>query len=168
MIPGVVTTELGDFPINSKFAGTSSPQVLAKTAEELFKMQVPQMNVMGFFCPLMTFGEEFPLPTAITRPISGKAVADACVKKFFSTTHTLWPILDPDQFSHTYEDFYRKMGTNDATAAALIFAIIALGSDSRDVFDANLNASYGLLNQLIARPYLATVQSFILLFGIRL
>lgn len=59
------------------------------------------------------------------------------------------------------------MGTNDATAAALILAIVALGSDSRDVFDANLNASYGLLNQLIARPYLATVQSFILLVGLQ-
>lgn len=110
MIPGVVTTELGDFPINSKFAGTSSPQVLAKTAEELFKMQAPQMNVMGFFCPLMTFGEEFPLPTAITRPISGKAVADACVK-------SEW--LSPPFLSHHH--FYLNMNFADKSSLAFAF-----------------------------------------------
>jgi hypothetical protein len=58
----------------------SSGQVLAKSAEELFKEQVPQVDVMKFFCPLMSFAEEISLPAITSKPLVGKAIADRAVQ----------------------------------------------------------------------------------------
>jgi hypothetical protein len=58
----------------------SSGQVLAKSAEELFKEQVPQVDVMKFFCPLMSFAEEVSVPTIVSKPLVDKAIADRAVQ----------------------------------------------------------------------------------------
>jgi hypothetical protein len=79
MIQGVVVTETGPFPRKSKYTGMSSGQVLAKSAEELFKHQVPHLDVMSFFCPLMSFGEEMATTLTHPCPLVDKDTADRCV-----------------------------------------------------------------------------------------
>lgn len=79
MIQGVVVTEAGRFPRKSKYTGMSSGQVLAKSAEELFKQQVPQIDVMRFFCPLMSFAEEIPNTPTYSCSLVDKKTADRCV-----------------------------------------------------------------------------------------
>jgi len=86
-VQGVVTTEVGHFPQNAKFAGINSPQVLAKMAEQLFA-PLYTMNVMEFFSPMMTFGEELPVPLPALRPQIAKDVADKFVQRgYFSSRH---------------------------------------------------------------------------------
>ena len=79
-LQGVVMIGPGRFPRKSKYAGMSSGQVLAKSAEELFKEQAPQVDVMKFFCPLMSFAEEHSAPKIISKPLVGKAIADRAVR----------------------------------------------------------------------------------------
>jgi hypothetical protein len=79
MIQGVVVTETGRFPRKSKYTGMSSGQVLAKSAEELFKHQVGHIDVMKFFCPLMSFAEEIPITPTYSCSLVDKATADICV-----------------------------------------------------------------------------------------
>lgn len=79
MIQGVVVTETGQFPRKSKYTGRSSGQVLAKSAEELFKHQVAHIDVMSFFCPLMSFGEEIKVPPSHCCSLVDKETADRCV-----------------------------------------------------------------------------------------
>jgi hypothetical protein len=80
-VHGVVTTEVGHFPRNSKFAGLSSPQVFAKSAEEHFKGIAPHINVMEFFCPTMSFAEELPHQPSEHRPLVVKEIADVCIQR---------------------------------------------------------------------------------------
>ncbi|KAJ5727507.1 hypothetical protein N7493_005327 [Penicillium malachiteum] len=80
-VQGVVTTEVGRFPKVSKFAGITSPQVFAKSAEELFKSSAPHIDVMGFFCPTMKFAEELPLESFDQVPLVDKSLADRCLQR---------------------------------------------------------------------------------------
>lgn len=88
-VHGVITTEVGRFPRNSKFAGLSSPQVFAKSAEEHFKGIAPHINVMDFFCPTMSFAEELPNQPTEHRPLVVKEIADVCIqrKSGYSKSH---------------------------------------------------------------------------------
>ena len=79
MIQGVVVTEASRFPRKSKYTGMSSGQVLAKSAEELFKHQVPHIDVMKFFCPLMSFAEEISITPTYTCSLVDKVTADRCI-----------------------------------------------------------------------------------------
>ena len=80
-VQGVVTTEVGHSPKNSKFAGITSSQVFAKSVEELFKPVAPHIDVMAFFCPTMTFAEELPLRSPDQHPLVDKSIADSCLHR---------------------------------------------------------------------------------------
>ena len=82
-LQGVVTTEVGRFPKNNKFAGMTSPQVFAKSAEDIFKSVAPHINVMEFFCPTMKFSEELPLWSSDQHPLIDKGLADLCLQREF-------------------------------------------------------------------------------------
>jgi hypothetical protein len=79
-VQGVVTTEVGVYPNNAKFAGVSSAQVLGKVAEAVAQPYAPNLNVMDFFCPTMTYAEEFPMAAASLCPLINKSIADTCVQ----------------------------------------------------------------------------------------
>ncbi|KAM0424277.1 hypothetical protein ACHAPT_010422 [Fusarium lateritium] len=144
-LQGVVTTEVGQFPKNAKFAGLSSPQVLARVAQEVFS-PFSQMNVMDFFCPMMT------------------EVADECVERYFEAYHVLFPILDELSLRQTYTTLYGpgEVRINVAQAACVLL-VIALGSGSTEVFDSHLKTVFELYNHLISKPYLPSVQALILM-----
>ncbi|PYI02718.1 hypothetical protein BO78DRAFT_422282 [Aspergillus sclerotiicarbonarius CBS 121057] len=164
-LQGVITTEVGTFPKNSKFAGMSSPQVYAKSVEELFKSTAPHINVMAFFCPMMTFAEELPLRSPDYRSLVDKSTADRfAVQGFFNSYQVLFPIFDWKVFSASYESFYQTGRTCDPALACSIFLVIALGSDDNvDVCDSHFQAACSLYGDLVARPYMSSVQSLILM-----
>ncbi|CAH0026359.1 unnamed protein product [Clonostachys rhizophaga] len=162
-VQGVVTTEVGQFPKNAKFAGLSSPQVLARVAQEVFS-PFSQMNVMDFFCPMMTFAEEFPLPSPSFRPLVAREVADGCVQRYFNTYHHLFPVLDEQALRQTHAALYGPGEVRiNVAQVACVFLVIALGASSTEVFNSHLETVFGLYNHLISKPYLPSVQALILM-----
>ncbi|KAL1890764.1 hypothetical protein Sste5346_008089 [Sporothrix stenoceras] len=161
-VQGVVTTEVGVHPSNAKFAGVSSAQVLGKVAEAVSQPYAPKLNVMDFFCPTMTYAEEFPMAAPSLRPLVDKSVADACVQCYYETYHNLYPILEQDDFRLAYDAFYSG-STPPPARLACIYLVIALGTNKRELFDSNLRAAYDLYGRLIAQPFVASVQALILM-----
>jgi hypothetical protein len=191
-VQGVVTTEVGRFPKNSKFTGMTSPQVFAKSAEEIFKSVAPNINVMEFFCPNMKFSEELPLWSSDQHPLIEKGLADGCLQReqipislpsltyyyfvieiwkliskiksgYFSTYHPLFPAFDARAFHDDYEAFYRSGRSSEPATAVCIYLTIALGSDDYEVSDLHFRAVCRLHGDLVARPYFISVQAFILM-----
>ncbi|KAJ9139381.1 hypothetical protein NKR23_g7851 [Pleurostoma richardsiae] len=122
------------------------------------------MNVMEFFSPMMTFGEELPVPLPALRPQIAKDVADKFVQRYFDTYNYLFPVLDESNFRHAYNLFYEDAGIAINTGQiACVLLVIALGSNTVEVFDAHLHAAFLLYHNLVASPYLPTVQVFILM-----
>lgn len=76
----VVTIEPVPFPKRSKYAGKNSTQVLAKSAEELFQDDDVRIDVMKFFCPLMSFAEEIPMPVTKLSPLIDQVQAEKYAK----------------------------------------------------------------------------------------
>ncbi|KAL3475854.1 fungal-specific transcription factor domain-containing protein [Aspergillus californicus] len=162
-VHGVVTTEVGRSPKNSKFAGITSSQVFAKSVEELFKPVAPHLDVMAFLCPTMTFSEELPLRSPIQQPIVDKITADPCLHHFFNTYHVLLPILDVKPFNDHYERFYQADRTLEPAVVSCVLLAIALGCEDSEVADLHFRAAWDLYGDLVAHPYLSSVQAFILM-----
>ncbi|KAL4807430.1 fungal-specific transcription factor domain-containing protein [Aspergillus unguis] len=162
-VHGVVTTEFGRSPKNSKFAGITSPQVFAKSVEELFRPVAPHLDVMAFFCPTMTFSEELPYWSPAQHPLVDKSIADLCLHQYFNTYHVLLPILDPRAFCDSYETFYQMGRAVEPAVVSGIFLVIALGCEDSEVADMHFRAVLDLVGELVARPYLPSVQAFILM-----
>ncbi|KAJ5354254.1 hypothetical protein N7541_006818 [Penicillium brevicompactum] len=162
-VHGVVTTEVGHSPKNSKFAGITSPQVFAKSIEELIKPVAPHLDVMKFLCPTMTFSEELSLQSIIQKPILDKVTADSCLHSFFNIYHVLLPIFDVKQLRLHYEIFYQADRNLEPADIACVLLAIALGCENPDVADLHFRAAWGLYSDLLAHPYLSSVQAFILM-----
>lgn len=183
-VHGVVTTEVGRFPRNSKFAGLSSPQVFAKSAEEHFKGIAPHMNVMEFFCPTMSFAEELPHQPTEHRPLMVKEIADPCIQRkldccyeqllyatdvncvilgFLGTYNQLFPILNSRALCDAYLQFYDTGKCSDSAVVACFFFAIALGSEDEEIGDIHFQAACKLQGDLLARPYISSVQALILM-----
>lgn len=183
-VHGVVTTEVGRFPRNSKFAGLSSPQVFAKSAEEHFKGIAPHINVMEFFCPTMSFAEELPHQPTEHRPLVVKEIADVCIQRksichlelllfandfkcftlgFLNTYNQLFPILNFRAFCDAYLQFYDTGKCSDSAVVSCFFFAISLGSEDEEIGDIHFQAACKLQGDLLARPYISSVQALILM-----
>ncbi|KAL3454903.1 fungal-specific transcription factor domain-containing protein [Aspergillus heterothallicus] len=160
---GVVTTEVSASPKHSKFAGITSPQVLAKSIEGLVKDTAPYIDVMAFFCPTMSFAEELQMPLTRTRPLVDKIDADRCLLGYFRTYHPLFPIFDQRVLQQDYDNFYANSGDNDVPRAVCIMLVIALGSGDKAVYQPHFDAANALYTQLVAQPYMYAVQALILM-----
>lgn len=77
---GVVLIEPVENPQKWIYVGKTSPQVLAKSAEEFSKHDGFHLRVMDFFCPLLSHGAEIGTPSRPKRPpLIGKQMALSCV-----------------------------------------------------------------------------------------
>ncbi|KAL3496579.1 fungal-specific transcription factor domain-containing protein [Aspergillus germanicus] len=160
---GVVTTEVSASPKHSKFAGMTSPQVLAKSVEGLVKSTAPYIDVMAFFCPTMSFAEELQLPLTRTRPLLDKTDADRCLLGYFRTYHALFPLFDPVDLQQDYDNFYANSEDNNPSRAVCILLAIALGSSDKAVYQPHFDAANALYTHLLGRPYMYAVQALILM-----
>jgi hypothetical protein len=70
-----------DNPRRSKYAGKTSTQVLAKSAEEFSKQHGLYLAVMEFFCPLLNHAEEVTVPKRANQPpLVDEATALQCIE----------------------------------------------------------------------------------------
>jgi hypothetical protein len=79
-VEGVVLIEPVENPRRSKYAGKTSTQVLAKSAEDFSKQSGIHLGVMEFFCPLLNHAEEVSIPKRSNQPpLVDKSTALRCV-----------------------------------------------------------------------------------------
>lgn len=82
---GVVLIEAIDNPQKWIYVGKTSPQVLAKSAEEFSKHDGFHLRVMEFFCPLLSHAAEIHGPARPHRPpLIDKTLALQCVTGMIS------------------------------------------------------------------------------------
>lgn len=73
----------------------------------------------------------------------------------------LLPALDIKAFREDYHKFYETGRTSEPAIAACIFLVIALGCSDSGVADLHFRAACNLQADLIARPYMSSVQALI-------
>ncbi|PYI10265.1 hypothetical protein BO78DRAFT_426853 [Aspergillus sclerotiicarbonarius CBS 121057] len=165
-LQGVVTIESAPAPQRSKYTGKISTQVLAKSAEELFQDEDIRIRVMKFFCPLMSFAEDIPMPGATYCPVVEKSIADPYVYAYFTSVNCLFPILSRSQFLAEYEDFYRTRQSTDAAFVCCYYMVLALGARGSMTSAAPtefFQLAWELYNRIVSTPYLQSVQALLLM-----
>lgn len=86
------------------------------------------------------------------------------LQDYFAIYRPLLPIFDESTLREQYHSFYGGESTScDAASTVCVLLAIALGSASTEVFDAHLHTAFSLYNDLVARPYLSSVQALILM-----
>ena len=183
-LESVVTIELARDPQKYKYAGKNSTQVLAKSAEDLFMDHEIRIDVMNFFCPLLSFGEEIPMPTRRVTPLVDEALAERYVNgktptcilsynstltfktAYFSVMNDIFPIFTEGQVRLAVQQFYRQGYLEDAPVACCIYLVVAIGARSTgqtNVSSSHFAAAWALYDALIASPYLSSVQALVLM-----
>ncbi|PWY80309.1 hypothetical protein BO94DRAFT_626109 [Aspergillus sclerotioniger CBS 115572] len=165
-LQGVVTIESAPAPQRSKYTGKISTQVLAKSAEELFQDEDIRIRVMRFFCPLMSFAEDIPMPAAAYCPIVEKSIADPYVYAYFTSVNCLFPILSRSQFLAEYEAFYLTKQSTDAAFVCCYYMVLALGARGSMMSTAPTDLfrlAWELYNRVVSTPYLQSVQVLLLM-----
>jgi hypothetical protein len=101
-LESVVTIETASDPQKYKYAGKNSTQVLAKSAEELFMDHEIRIDVMKFFCPLLSFGEDISIDSRRASPLIEKAIAQQYVTgKILKQRRIFIECYQADVFQHT-------------------------------------------------------------------
>lgn len=75
VLEGALTIENTGVPQKSKYAGRNSTQMMAVSAEDMFQDSEIRINVMKFYCPLMSFAEEVITTPCLLSPLIDKTVA---------------------------------------------------------------------------------------------
>lgn len=128
----------------------------------------------------MCFTEEYALPMVPSLPdLPSMSVMEPCIKKYFSRTHPLVPVLDHTAFISEVLRFSELQQTCqgglqgaitsvDAPALAAIYAVLSIGMDDHEgaisaTATSYLTGAYSLVSHLLSFPYMSSVQALVLL-----
>jgi hypothetical protein len=128
----------------------------------------------------MCFTEEYSLPLVPSLPdLPSMSVMEPCIKKYFSRTHPLIPVVDHTEFISDVLRFSELQQTCqnglqgaitsvDAPALAAIYAVLSIGMDDHEgtissTATGYLTGAYSLVSHLLSFPYMSSVQALVLL-----
>lgn len=182
---GVVLIEAIDNPQKWIYVGKTSPQVLAKSAEEFSKHDGFHLRVMEFFCPLLSHAAEIHVSTRPARPpLIGKTLALQCVAgripvslvcwrllkqnlAFFNSIPHTFPFIHEPHFRKSFEDYYSSNTSDDLVNICCIYLVIAIGArslpNSSSISADHFSATWSMYDAILASPYLSSVQCLILM-----
>lgn len=159
--------------------GSSSLQCLTRFIDLFFQRR--GLDTIGrHFRWGMCFTEEYPLPIVPVLPdLPSMSVMEPCIKKYFSRTHPLVPVLDHTSFISDVLRFSELQQTcqnglqgaitsMDAPALAAIYAVLSIGMDDHQgtvspAATGFLTGAYSLVSHLLSFPYMSSVQALVLL-----
>ncbi|KAG8672836.1 hypothetical protein FPOAC2_06246 [Fusarium poae] len=162
-----------------KYMGSSSLQCLTRFID-LFLQRRGLDPIGRHFRWGMCFTEEFSLPLVPSLPdLPSMSVMEPCIKKYFSRTHPLIPILDHTEFISDvlrFSDLQQTcqnglqgaMTSVDAPALVAIYAVLSIGMDDHEgtispAATGYLTGAYSLVSHLLSFPYMSSVQALVLL-----
>ncbi|KAM0350522.1 hypothetical protein ACHAPU_003003 [Fusarium lateritium] len=162
-----------------KYMGSSSLQCLTRFID-LFLQRRGLDPIGRHFRWGMCFAEEYSLPLLPNLPdLPGMSVMEPCIKKYFSRTHPLVPILDHTAFISDvlrFSELQQTCSTGlqgaitsvDAPALAAVYTVLSIGMDDHEgsispVSTGYLTGAYSLVSHLLSFPYMSSVQALVLL-----
>ncbi|RBR20905.1 uncharacterized protein FIESC28_05057 [Fusarium coffeatum] len=162
-----------------KYMGSSSLQCLTRFID-LFLQRRGLDPIGRHFHWGMCFTEEYALPLVPSLPdLPSMSIMEPCIKKFFSRTHPLVPVLDHTAFISDVLRFSELQQTCqgglqgaitsvDAPALAAIYAVLSIGMDDHEgaistAATGYLTGAYSLVSHLLSFPYMSSVQALVLL-----
>ncbi|CAJ0543268.1 Ff.00g004930.m01.CDS01 [Fusarium sp. VM40] len=162
-----------------KYMGSSSLQCLTRFID-LFLQRRGLDPIGRHFRWGMCFTEEYALPLVPSLPdLPSMSVMEPCLKKYFSRTHPLVPVLDHTAFISDvlrFSDLQQTCATGlqgaitsvDAPALAAIYAVLSIGMDDHEgtispAATGYLTGAYSLVSHLLSFPYMSSVQALVLL-----
>uniref|UniRef100_A0A4E9D7G8 Zn(2)-C6 fungal-type domain-containing protein n=1 Tax=Gibberella zeae TaxID=5518 RepID=A0A4E9D7G8_GIBZA len=162
-----------------KYMGSSSLQCLTRFID-LFLQRRGLDPIGRHFRWGMCFTEEFSLPLVPSLPdLPSMSVMEPCIKKYFSRTHPLIPVLDHTEFISDvlrFSDLQQTCPNGlqgaitsvDAPAVAAIYAVLSIGMDDHEgtispTATGYLTGAYSLVSHLLSFPYMSSVQALVLL-----
>lgn len=128
----------------------------------------------------MCFTEEYALPLVPVLPdLPSMSVMEPCLKKYFSRTHPLIPVLNHTAFISDVLRFSEMQQTSptglqgavtsvDAPALVAVYAVLSIGMDDHEgqispTATGYLTGAYSLVSHLLSFPYMSSVQALVLL-----
>ncbi|KAF4345093.1 STB5-transcription factor [Fusarium beomiforme] len=162
-----------------KYMGSSSLQCLTRFID-LFLQRRGFDPIGRHFRWGMCFTEEYALPLAPILPdLPSMSVMEPCLKKYFSRTHPLVPVLDHTAFISDVLRFSELQQTSptglqgaltsvDAPALVAVYAVLSIGMDDHEgqisaSATGYLTGAYSLVSHLLSFPYMSSVQALVLL-----
>ncbi|KAF4454187.1 hypothetical protein F53441_3187 [Fusarium austroafricanum] len=162
-----------------KYMGSSSLQCLTRFID-LFLQRRGFDPIGRHFRWGMCFTEEYALPLVPTLPdLPSMSVMEPCLKKYFSRTHPLIPVLDHTAFisdvlrfselQQTCQNGLQGAVTSvDAPALVAVYAVLSIGMDDHEgtispTATSYLTGAYFLVSHLLSFPYMSSVQALVLL-----
>ncbi|KAF5597165.1 STB5-transcription factor [Fusarium pseudocircinatum] len=162
-----------------KYMGSSSLQCLTRFID-LFLQRRGFDPIGRHFRWGMCFTEEYALPLVPILPdLPSMSVMEPCLKKYFSRTHPLVPVLDHTAFISDVLRFSEMQQTSptglqgavtsvDAPALVAVYAVLSIGMDDHEgqispTATGYLTGAYSLVSHLLSLPYMSSVQALVLL-----
>ncbi|KAG5797415.1 hypothetical protein H9Q69_003518 [Fusarium xylarioides] len=162
-----------------KYMGSSSLQCLTRFID-LFLQRRGFDPIGRHFRWGMCFTEEYALPLVPILPdLPSMSVMEPCLKKYFSRTHPLVPVLDHTAFISDVLRFSEMQQTSptglqgavtsvDAPALVAVYAVLSIGMDDHEgqispTATGYLTGAYSLVSHLLSFPYMNSVQALVLL-----